>query len=108
MRLPGLWRARMAVAVAMAATLSSGLRASVGAPALAVDASLSPVARAWAWAARMASAGAISHNPDLATQVTGASHHRPTRGRGADDDCPGPSPGPAVAVAGAALEMTRG
>jgi hypothetical protein len=47
--------------------LTNGLRASVGAPALALDDALSAVARAWA--AKMAAAGTISHNPGLTSQV---------------------------------------
>lgn len=91
MRQPALWRARMvAVLGAMALaggvfvagpahaasadetrllTLANQLRASVGAPALTFDESLAGVARTWA--ATMAAAGTISHNPALATQVTG-------------------------------------
>ena len=91
MRLPGLWRARMAAVmagVALAAVLgtsgpaqaasseeakvlalSNGLRASVGAPALAFHESLAQVARAWA--AKMAAAGTISHNPSVTKQVSG-------------------------------------
>ncbi len=49
--------------------LSNALRASVGAPALVVDESLSSVARTWA--ATMAAAGTISHNPSLSSQVPG-------------------------------------
>lgn len=92
MRLPGLWRARIAAVVAATAfiavlaspgpaqaaassaeakvlALSNSLRASVGAPALTFDESLSQVARAWA--AAMAAEGTISHNPSLAKQVSG-------------------------------------
>jgi hypothetical protein len=47
--------------------LTNGLRASVGAQALALDDALSAVARAWA--AKMAAAGTISHNPSLTSQV---------------------------------------
>ena len=83
MRLPGLWRARMAVGTVVTALAAvpatsgaagaasaeasrllastNDLRASVGAPALTVDESLAAVARAWA--ARMAADGTISHNP---------------------------------------------
>jgi hypothetical protein len=91
MRSASLLRARIAIAVAAAAAaavlavsapaqaqsgdeaqvlaLSNGLRASVGAPALTFDESLSNVARAWA--AKMAAAGTISHNPGLTGQVSG-------------------------------------
>lgn len=92
MRLPGLWRARIAAAMAGVAliavlatsgpaqaaaspdeakvfALSNSLRASVGAPALTFDESLSQLARAWA--AKMAAAGTISHNPSLSKQVSG-------------------------------------
>ena len=91
MRLPGLWRARIAAVMAAVAltaalatsgpaqaasseetrvlALTNSLRASVGAPALAFDESLASVARAWA--AQMAAAGTISHNSNLARQVSG-------------------------------------
>lgn len=49
--------------------LSNAVRASAGVPALAVDGTLSAVARAWA--AKMAAAGTISHNPALGTQLSG-------------------------------------
>lgn len=45
----------------------NGLRAAKGLPALTVHAELTDVARAWA--AEMAEADEISHNPDLAKQV---------------------------------------
>ena len=44
------------------------LRASKGLGQLTVDAQLTSIARAWS--ANMAKAGAISHNPNLGTQVT--------------------------------------
>lgn len=91
MRRPGLWRARIAVSMAGAAiaavlaaagpaqaaspeearvmALTNSLRASVGAPAVAFDQTLAGVARNWA--AQMAAAGTISHNPGLAKQVSG-------------------------------------
>jgi hypothetical protein len=91
MRLPGLWRARIAVAMAGVAitavlaasspaqaasseeskvlALTNSLRASVGAPALHFDETLAGVARNWA--AQMAANGSISHNPSLAKQVSG-------------------------------------
>lgn len=91
MRLPGLWRARIAVAMAGVAitavlatstpaqaasseeskvlALTNSLRASVGAPALHFDETLAGVARNWA--AQMAANGTISHNPSLAKQVSG-------------------------------------
>jgi hypothetical protein len=91
MRQPGLWRARTAAVltgVALVAglvvssparaastdearllSLANALRASVGAPALTLDDTLSAVARTWATA--MAAAGTISHNPALTSQVTG-------------------------------------
>ena len=91
MQLPGLWRARIAVGMAGVAlvaalavstpaqaasgeelkvlALANSLRASVGAPALTFDETLSSVARTWA--AKMAAAGTISHNPNLAKQVSG-------------------------------------
>ena len=91
MRLPGLWRARIAAVMAgvalLAALATSGpaqaassaesqvmaltnsLRASVGAPALSFDESLAQVSRNWA--AQMAANGTISHNPSLAKQVSG-------------------------------------
>lgn len=50
-------------------TLANEVRASVGAPPLTFDESLAGVARTWA--ATMAAGGNISHNPALATQVTG-------------------------------------
>ena len=46
----------------------NNLRASKGLGALAIDGQLTSIARNWT--AHMASAGAISHNPNLATQVT--------------------------------------
>lgn len=46
----------------------NGLRASQGLPALQVDGELTGLARAWA--AQMADAGTISHNPSFASQVT--------------------------------------
>ncbi|MDQ6927533.1 MAG: CAP domain-containing protein [Actinomycetota bacterium] len=65
-----------AVAHASAATdesrffsLTNQLRASVGAPALTLDAGMSDVARAWSQ--QMAAAGNISHNPNRQTQITG-------------------------------------
>ena len=90
MRQPGLWRARMAVAVLGTAlatllvpspahaassdelrffTLANSLRASVGVPALTFDDTLASVARTWA--GTMAANGTISHNPNLASQLTG-------------------------------------
>lgn len=91
MQLPGLWRARIAVGMAGVAllavlatsgpaqaassdeaqvlALANNLRASVGAPPLTFDETLSQVSRAWA--AQMAAAGTISHNPNLARQVSG-------------------------------------
>lgn len=106
MRQPGLWRARMAAgltgmalvaglvaaAPARAAgadesrllTLANQLRASVGAPPLAVDESLSAIARTWA--AAMAAAGTISHNSALTTQVTGWRKLAENVGMGPDID----------------------
>jgi hypothetical protein len=106
MRIPGLWRARMAVgtivmgvAAVLAGSAPAGaasaeesrllaltnqLRASVGAPALAVDESLATVARAWA--AKMAAEGTISHNAQLGTQVTGWSKVSENVGMGPDVD----------------------
>ena len=46
----------------------NGLRSSKGLGGLTVDAELTGVARRWA--ANMARAGGISHNPSLASQVT--------------------------------------
>ena len=46
----------------------NNLRASKGLGALGIDSQLTSVARNWT--AHMASAGAISHNPNLGTQVT--------------------------------------
>ena len=45
----------------------NGLRASVGLPALQVNGDLTTIARNWS--TRMAQAGTISHNPDLAAQA---------------------------------------
>lgn len=106
MRRPGPWRARMAVGMTGAALaavlvtsgparagsaeesrllgLSNGLRASVGAPALALDEPLSTVARGWA--AKMAAAGTISHNPDLAGEVGSWSKVAENVGMGPDLD----------------------
>jgi hypothetical protein len=106
MRRPGLWRARMAegtivmaVAAVLAASAPAGaasaeesrllaltnrLRASVGAPALSVDESLTTVARAWA--TKMAADGTISHNGSLTTQVTGWSKVSENVGMGPDVD----------------------
>lgn len=50
-------------------SLLNQTRASAGAPALGVDPSLSAAARAWS--ASMATAGTISHNPSLTTQIVG-------------------------------------
>jgi cysteine-rich secretory family protein len=47
----------------------NGVRAGRGLPALAVDGHLTSVARSWS--AKMASDGAISHNPSLGSQVSG-------------------------------------
>ncbi|HEX3623283.1 MAG TPA: CAP domain-containing protein [Acidimicrobiales bacterium] len=94
MRYPRLWRARMTAVLATAAlaagllvslsgpagaaaspdearllSMANTLRASVGAAPLALDDALSGVARTWA--ASMAAAGTISHNPSLTTEVTG-------------------------------------
>lgn len=91
MRLPGLWRARMAVGMATVAlvavlapstparaasseearllALTNDLRASVAAAPLTFDESLAGIARQWA--AKMAADGTISHNPDLSSQVSG-------------------------------------
>ena len=106
MRLPGLWRARMAVGTIVMAVLAvpaasapagaasaeegrllaltNQLRASVGAPALAFD--QSPATAARAWAAKMASDGTISHNPNLGRQVTGWSKVSENVGTGPDVD----------------------
>ena len=106
MQLPGRWRARMAVVVtgvtlaAVLATsgpagaassdesrllsLTNGLRASVGAPALTLDESLSAVARSWA--AKMAADGTISHNPSLTIQVGSWSKVAENVGMGPDVD----------------------
>lgn len=106
MRGPSPWRARMVVAVSALAvagvlavpgpataasaeearllSLSSGVRASAGAPALATDESLAAVARRWA--ATMAAAGTISHNPDIGTQLTGWSRIAENVGMGPDLD----------------------
>jgi hypothetical protein len=106
MRQPGLWRARMAAAVLGAALVAgsvvslpagaastdeakllglvNSVRASAGAPALALDDSLSAVARTWAGA--MAAAGTISHNPALATQVAGWSKLAENVGMGPSTD----------------------
>ncbi|MEA2901490.1 MAG: hypothetical protein QOH36_1377 [Actinomycetota bacterium] len=50
-------------------SLLNQTRAAVGAPALGLNTTLSSVARTWA--AAMATAGRISHNPSLSTQVVG-------------------------------------
>lgn len=50
-------------------SLTNQLRASVGAPALTMDAGMSDVARGWAQ--QMAANGGISHNPSRGTQITG-------------------------------------
>ena len=106
MRLPGLWRARMAVgtmvmgvAAVLAGSAPAGaasaeesrllalanqLRASVGAPPLAFDESLAAVARAWA--AKMATDGTISHNSHLGQQVTGWSKVSENVGMGPNVD----------------------
>jgi len=64
--------------------LSNGVRASAGVPALAVDGTLSAVARSWA--ATMAAAGTISHNPTLGTQLTGWTKIAENVGMGPDLD----------------------
>jgi hypothetical protein len=48
----------------------NNVRANAGLPPLSVDGQLTGVARAWA--DQMAAAGAISHNPNLGSQVTAA------------------------------------
>jgi hypothetical protein len=88
----GRWRARMAAvvtAVAVAAgvlavaspaqaasaeesrllSLTNGVRASVGAPALTFDEGLAAISRSWA--AKMAADGIISHNPGYTSQISG-------------------------------------
>jgi uncharacterized protein YkwD len=50
-------------------SLTNQLRASVGAPALSLDAGMSNVARSWSQ--QMAASGGISHNPNRQTQITG-------------------------------------
>lgn len=64
--------------------LSNGVRASAGVPALAVDPTLSAVAQAWA--ATMAGAGTISHNPALSTRLTGWTKIAENVGMGPDLD----------------------
>lgn len=49
--------------------LTNQVRASAGVPALAFDEGLAAIARTWA--AKMAADGIISHNPNVAKQVTG-------------------------------------
>jgi|GEM_PF-4046565 len=49
--------------------LTNQVRASVGAPALSMDDSISAVARSWAQT--MAAQGAISHNPSISSQIHG-------------------------------------
>jgi len=49
--------------------LTNQARASVGAPALSLDADLSSVALSWAQT--MAAQGAISHNPDIGSLIAG-------------------------------------
>ncbi|MCA1682902.1 MAG: CAP domain-containing protein, partial [Actinobacteria bacterium] len=49
--------------------LTNRARASVGAPALTLDAGISSVARSWAQ--NMAAQGGISHNPDLGSLLDG-------------------------------------
>lgn len=64
--------------------LSNAVRASAGVPALTVDATLSTVAQAWA--ATMAGAGTISHNPALSTRLTGWTKIAENVGMGPDLD----------------------
>ncbi len=49
--------------------LTNQARASVGAPALSLDAGISAVARSWAQT--MAAQGDISHNPDMGSMISG-------------------------------------
>ncbi|MEA2827362.1 MAG: hypothetical protein QOG43_1801 [Actinomycetota bacterium] len=50
-------------------TLLNQTRATAGVPALGIDSTLASVARVWA--TTMATAGTISHNPSLSTQIVG-------------------------------------
>lgn len=58
-------------------TLTNGVRATVGAPALVLDGPLSSIARQWA--ASMASQNNISHNPNLKDQIEAAGYTNWTR-----------------------------
>ncbi len=61
--------------------LTNQARASVGAPALSLDPKLSSVALSWAQT--MAAQGAISHNPDIGSLITGWSRLAENVGVGA-------------------------
>lgn len=63
-------------------SLTNQARASVGAPSLSLDGSLTSVARSWAQS--MAAQGGISHNPDLGSAVDGWSRLGENVGVGAN------------------------
>jgi len=64
--------------------LTNEVRVSVGAPALSIDNALSSVARRWAQ--NMARKEAISHNPDLGTEIVGWSRLAENVGVGSSID----------------------